>query len=74
MIGFSAQILDNKFLGPGRSALVEIAEQSVTDNLSRRFERVFFNNNFCWHVSVAAQSHRYRIALRPQRHRHGQPY
>ncbi|MDO8596867.1 MAG: DUF6519 domain-containing protein [Sulfuricaulis sp.] len=55
VFGFSAQILDNKFLGPGRSALVETAQQSVTDNLFRRFERVFFNNNFCWHVSVAAQ-------------------
>jgi len=55
VIGFSAQILDNKFLGPGRSALVEIAQQSVTDNIFRRFERLFFNNNFCWHVSIAAQ-------------------
>jgi hypothetical protein len=54
VFGFSAQILDNKFLGPGRSALVEIAQQTVMDNLLRRFERVFFNNNFCWHVSVAA--------------------
>ena len=55
VIGFSAQILDNKFLGPGRSALVEIVQQRVTDNIFRRFERLFFNNNFCWHVSVAAQ-------------------
>ena len=56
VIGFSAQILDNKFLGPGRSALVEIAQQTVNDNFFRRFERVFFNNNFCWHVSVPAQT------------------
>ena len=55
VVGFSAQILDNKFLGPGRSALVETAQQSVTDNLFRRFERLFFNNNFCWHVSVPGQ-------------------
>jgi hypothetical protein len=55
VFGFSAQILDNKFLGPGRSALVETAQQSVTDNLFRRFERIFFNNNFCWHVSVPTQ-------------------
>ena len=55
IFGFSAQILDNKFLGPGRSALIEIAQQSVSDNLFRRFERLFFSNNFCWHASVAAQ-------------------
>ena len=55
VFGFSAQILDNKFLGPGRSALVETAQLQLTDLIFRRFERVFFNNNFCWHVSVAAQ-------------------
>jgi nitrous oxidase accessory protein NosD len=55
VFGFSAQILDNKFLGPGRSALVETAQQVISDTVLRRFERVFFNNNFCWHVSVAAQ-------------------
>lgn len=55
VFGFSAQILDNKFLGPGRSALVETAQLSVSDTLLRRFERVFFNNNFCWHASVAGQ-------------------
>ena len=55
VFGFSAQILDNKFLGPGRTALVEVAQQNVSDNLFRRFERLFFSNNFCWHFSVAAQ-------------------
>jgi hypothetical protein len=54
VFGFSAQILDNKFLGPGRSALVEIAQLQITDLLIQRFERLFFNNNFCWHMSVAA--------------------
>jgi hypothetical protein len=55
VFGFSAQILDNKFLGPGRSALVETAQQQVSNTLLRRFERLFFNNNFCWHASVAGQ-------------------
>ncbi|MCC2644088.1 MAG: uncharacterized protein K0S45_4501 [Nitrospira sp.] len=55
VFGFSAQILDNKFLGPGRSALIETAQLIVTDNLFRRFERLFFNNNFCWHTTVPAQ-------------------
>ena len=40
VFGFSAQILDNKFLGPGRTALVEVAQQNVSDNLFRRFERL----------------------------------
>lgn len=53
-VGFSAQVLDNKFIGPGRSALVEVAQLVVTDQLRRRFERVFFNNNFCWHMSMPA--------------------
>ena len=74
VLGFSAQILDNKFLGPGRSALVEIAQELVNDNFSRRFERLFFNNNFCWHISVAAQPADHRVAIRTQRHRHGQSY
>jgi hypothetical protein len=55
VLGFSAQVLDNKFLGPGRSALIEIAQAQLADNLFQRFERVFFSNNFCWHMSVAAQ-------------------
>ena len=55
VFGFSAQILDNKFLGPGRTALIEVAQHSVADNVFRRFERLFFSNNFCWHASVAAQ-------------------
>src|SRR5262249_18037708 len=31
--GFSAQILDNKFLGPGLTALVEVAQQAVSDTI-----------------------------------------
>ena len=56
VFGFSARILDNKFLGPGRSALVETAEMAISDTAFRRFERVFFNNNFCWHASLASQT------------------
>jgi hypothetical protein len=55
VLGFGVQVLDNKFLGPGRSALIEIAQEQLGDNLFRRFERVFFSNNFCWHMNVAAQ-------------------
>jgi hypothetical protein len=54
VLGFGVHVLDNKFIGPGRSALVEIQQLQVSDTLRRRFERVFFSNNFCWHMSVAA--------------------
>lgn len=63
IFGFSAQVLDNKFLGPGLSALVEIAQDVVTDNIFRRFERVFFNNNFCWHWSVPGDERRGTVSL-----------
>lgn len=46
--GFPIQILGNKFVGPGRSALVEIQEQG-TGELRLRFERVLFSNNYCLH-------------------------
>ena len=55
--GFSAQVLDNKFIGPGYSALVEIGEPPPQDGAKekwRSFERVFFNNNLCWHASMPA--------------------
>ncbi|MBR0713537.1 DUF6519 domain-containing protein [Bradyrhizobium liaoningense] len=46
--GYPIQILGNKFVGPGRSALVEIQEQGTGD-VRPRFERVFFSNNYCLH-------------------------
>lgn len=51
-LGFSAQVLDNKFIGPGRSALIEV-QQLAANHVLYRFERVFFNNNFCWHLNPA---------------------
>src|SRR5262249_35796843 len=63
MLGCSAQILDNKFLGPGLSALVEVAEITGPDHLLRRFERVFFNNNFCWHMNHVERPHNATVSL-----------
>lgn len=51
VLGFPAQILDNKFIGTGASALVELRQLAVQDNIRLRFERVFFSNNYCMHVS-----------------------
>ncbi len=63
VFGFSAQVLDNKFLGPGLSALVEFQELEVSANAFVRFERVFFNNNFCWHVNTPPDSQRATVRL-----------
>jgi len=51
VIGFPIQILGNKFVGPGASALVELQQLTIPGNTSLRirFERVFFNNNYCMH-------------------------
>jgi parallel beta-helix repeat protein len=50
-IGWPLQILDNKFIGSGRSALVEIVGFRVTDSVHIQFERLNVSNNYCshWH-------------------------
>jgi len=48
--GFGAHILGNKLIGPGNSALIEVAEESLDGGGVARFERVFFTDNFCWHL------------------------
>ena len=48
-LGFPIQVLGNKFIGPGKSALVEIQEQAGTGDVRPRFERVTFSNNYCLH-------------------------
>jgi hypothetical protein len=54
--GFPIQILGNKFVGPGQSALVQLQQRSMPNNLLNRFERVFLNNNYCMHVTGALQT------------------
>lgn len=63
-IGYAAQIVDNKFSGPGFSSLVEFREQSVSPREFIRFERVTFSNNFCWHWSVQASDNTGTVSLR----------
>lgn len=48
-IGFPCTITNNKFYGKGFSALVQLSEIPLTDNLGLRFERVFFTGNYCNH-------------------------
>ena len=51
-LGFAVQILGNKFIGNGRTALVELRQTQLTDLLFVRFERVSFDHNYCSHVSA----------------------
>ena len=55
-VGFPIQILGNKFVGTGFTALVELREMRLTDNIAIRFERVTFNDNYCAHISPAQVS------------------
>ena len=50
-LGFPIQILDNKFIGTGFTALVELLQTQINDNTFIRFERVIFNDNYCSHFS-----------------------
>ena len=51
MVG-SAVVNDNRFRGPGRSHLVEFAQNNITDNIDLRFDKVTFNNNVCEHLGA----------------------
>ena len=46
----SAVVTDNQFYGPGKSYLVELA-----DNTNERFEKIIFNNNICDHLNAEPQ-------------------
>jgi hypothetical protein len=45
------QIEGNKFIGTGRSALVQLFEARISDTFFVRFERVSFDQNYCMHVT-----------------------
>jgi hypothetical protein len=51
--GFAIQITNNKFIGPGASALVELRQLPFANNQNiwMRFERVLFHGNYCWHFA-----------------------
>ena len=50
--GFAVQIHGNKFIGNGRTALVELRQSQLTDQFFIRFERVSFDHNYCSHISA----------------------
>ncbi|MDB5717685.1 MAG: uncharacterized protein JWM38_1112 [Sphingomonas bacterium] len=49
-IGFAIQIHGNKFIGAGRTALVELQETPFNNGFIR-FERVLFDQNYCLHIA-----------------------
>jgi parallel beta-helix repeat protein len=51
VFGYPIQIANNKFIGPGATALVELREQEVNDNVFIRFERALYSGNYCSHFS-----------------------
>src|SRR5690606_37900850 len=53
VFGFPAQVLGNKFIGAGASALVEFGSEQISDTVRQRYEHVMFSNNYCLHLSGA---------------------
>ena len=51
-IGYPIHITGNTFAGPGSGALVQLAQLAWGNNIFSRFERVFFSNNYCMHVTA----------------------
>lgn len=49
-VGYPALITGNDFNGVGKTALVELLESAGNSTTMRRFERVTFSNNICWHL------------------------
>ncbi len=63
VFGFPVQIFDNSFVGTGASALVELAEMSITETARIRFERVQFSNNYCMHACGAPNDNLATVVL-----------
>jgi hypothetical protein len=63
VLGGSAQVLGNQFIGPGASHLVEFREAPFGDGFLR-FERVIFNDNHCWHWSGPRDERFATVSLR----------
>lgn len=55
-VGFAVQITNNKFIGTGATALVEL-RQTEFANVTARFERVMFSGNYCSHFSLPFNDH-----------------
>ncbi|MGE3783466.1 MAG: DUF6519 domain-containing protein, partial [Alphaproteobacteria bacterium] len=63
LLGFGIQIIGNKFVGTGRSALVELPETAISDTWIARFERVSFDHNYCMHLTPPEQTRNATVVL-----------
>jgi hypothetical protein len=61
-----AALLDNKFVGNGRSALLEVARIPLTPSVVFQFERVSFSNNDCFHFSAEPDDRFATVSLHGQ--------
>ena len=64
VFGFPIQIANNKFIGPGATALVELREGRVNDNIFVRFERALYSGNYCAHFTGPINDNRATVHLR----------
>lgn len=64
IFGFPAQIANNKFIGPGATALVELREDQINDTIFLRFERALYSGNYCSHFSGPPNDNRATVHLR----------
>jgi hypothetical protein len=53
-LSFPIHITGNTFVGPGAAALVQLPQKVVNDFIAIRFDRVFFSNNYCKHMTAAS--------------------
>jgi hypothetical protein len=51
-VSFPIHITGNTFVGPGAGALVELPQQVFSPFFAIRFDRVFFSNNYCKHMTA----------------------
>ncbi len=67
-LGSAIQVLGNTFIGTGRTALVELLESLLNDQVFIRFERVSFDHDSCLHFhEEAAQPGQATVRLRGRR-------
>jgi hypothetical protein len=52
VVGFAVQVANNRFIGTGASALVEIWQTQINDNIFGRFERVLYTGNHHGHAAI----------------------
>jgi hypothetical protein len=58
-----AQISENRFIGPGLSALVQLDQTTDAAGFIRRFDRVTISDNYCLHFSTTPDNSKATIKL-----------